>query len=252
VDRVAYPVEQALQSNEIINVFQDDFDMLGDSEAAMGGKVNTSTMIPRHYLDSDYCKNKRVTCIKFHPTRPYLVAMSMIDNMDFDTRAIIQGKSFDSQLLVLDFQDNDIISLAYLLETPIEVTTIEWHAANPNALFGGCLNGQVIVWDLTAKEKQINSSNKKSGGGGEDGGNEVSEEKAQFVHMKHLKESLLQQAHKAFVADLAFVPPTINVDKRAPSEGKHTHMISVSEDGIVNIWDTRNVDKETLKAAPDT
>lgn len=191
VDRVAYPVEQALQSNEIINVFQDDFEMLGDSEAAMGGKVNTSTMIPRTYLDSDYCKNKRVTCIKFHPTRPFLVAMSMIDNMDFDTRALIQGKSFDSQLLVLDFQDNDIISLAYLLETPIEVTSIEWHADNANVLFGGCLNGQIITWDLTAKEKQINTGSKKAAATGDSANNEVTEEKAQFIHMKHLKESML-------------------------------------------------------------
>lgn len=34
IDRVAYQVETALQSNEIINVFQDDFEMLGDNEAA--------------------------------------------------------------------------------------------------------------------------------------------------------------------------------------------------------------------------
>lgn len=96
IDRVAFNIETALQSNEIINVFQDDFEMLGDAEAASGGKVNTSTMQTRSFLDSDYCKNKRVTCIKFHPTRPYLVAMSMMDNMDFDMRAIIAGKSFDS------------------------------------------------------------------------------------------------------------------------------------------------------------
>lgn len=136
--------------------------MLGDNEAAQGGKVNTTTMQTRSFLDSDYCKNKRVTCIKFHPTRPYLVAMSMIDNMDFDTRAMIQGKSFDSQLLVLDFQDNDIISLAYLLDTPIEVTTIEWHPDKPNVLVGGCLNGQIIIWDLSSKDHMINSGKKQS------------------------------------------------------------------------------------------
>lgn len=129
--------------------------MLGDAEAAQGGKVNTTTMQTRSFKDSDYCHNKRVTCIKFHPTRPYLVAMSMIDNMDFDTRAVVTGKSFDSQLLVLDFEDNDIISLAYLLETPIEVTTIEWHPDNKNALFGGCLNGQIIVWDMSSSDHKI-------------------------------------------------------------------------------------------------
>lgn len=41
------------------------------------------------------------------------------------------------------------------------------------------------------------------------------------------------------------------MDKRNPSNGKHTHFISISEDGIVNIWDTRLVDKEALKATPD-
>lgn len=214
--------------------------------------MNTTTMQTRSFLDSDYCKNKRVTCIKFHPTRPYLVAMSMIDNMDFDVRAMIQGKSFDSQLLVLDFQDNDIISLAYLLETPIEVTTIEWHPENPNVLVGGCLNGQIIIWDLSAKDYMINTGNKKSGGDEEGGGEQVNDEKAQFMHMKHLSHSVIQQSHKAFVADLAFIPPSINTDKRSPSEGKHTHLISVSEDGIVNIWDTRTVDKDALKAVVET
>ena len=32
IDRVAYRIEEALQSNELINVFQDDFEMLGDEE----------------------------------------------------------------------------------------------------------------------------------------------------------------------------------------------------------------------------
>lgn len=36
VDKVSYAVESALSSNEIINVFQDDFQMLGDQETAVG------------------------------------------------------------------------------------------------------------------------------------------------------------------------------------------------------------------------
>lgn len=58
-------------------------------------------------------------------------------------------------------------------------------------------------------------------------------------------------SHKNFVGDIAFVPQNINVDKRNPSEGKFTHFLSVSEDGIVNIWDTRPVDKDALQKQPD-
>lgn len=77
--------------------------MLGDDEAANSGKVNTASLQSRSFLENDYCKDKRVTCIKFHPSKPYLVAMAMLDNMDFDVRAYIVGKSFESHVLILNF-----------------------------------------------------------------------------------------------------------------------------------------------------
>mgnify|MGYP000903436069 CR=1 FL=1 len=142
--------------------------MLGDDEAAAGGKVNTTTMNARTFIDNDYCKGKRVSCIKFHPTKPYWVAMSMIDNMEFDTRSLIAGKSYESYVLILNFSDNHIITLGHILETPIEISTIEFHPENPNVLTGGCLNGQVIVWDLTSVDHRIANNSKKGDSGGGD------------------------------------------------------------------------------------
>jgi dynein intermediate chain 3, axonemal len=96
------------------------------------------------------------------------------------------------------------------------------------------------------------------GGGGDDddnvaavAGGDDDEKQQTIVKMKHLCQSSIIASHKNFVADIVFVPPTINVDKRNPSEGKYTHFISASEDGIVNIWDTRQVDKEQLKKTPE-
>lgn len=43
--------------------------MLGDDEAASGGRVNTTNMNSRTFIENDYCKGKRVSCIKFHPTK---------------------------------------------------------------------------------------------------------------------------------------------------------------------------------------
>ena len=230
--------------------------MLGDEEAAAGGKVNNAQMQQRTFIENDYCKGKRVSCIKFHPTKPYLVAMSMIDNMDFDSRSLIQGKSFESYVLILNFSDAHIITLNYVLETPIEITTIEFHPENTNVLTGGCLNGQVIVWDLSSQDHRITSGPKAKEGGDEDGAQPVAagedDDKSQtIIKMKHLCQSSIIASHKNFVGDIAFIPPTINVDKRNPSQGKHTHFISISEDGIVNLWDTRPVDKESLKIAPE-
>lgn len=47
--------------------------------------------------------------------------MSMIENLNFDDRVTITGKSFDSHVLVLNFSDPHIVTLNYVLETPIEI-----------------------------------------------------------------------------------------------------------------------------------
>jgi WD40 repeat protein len=129
--------------------------MLGDEEAASSNKISSVNLLPRTFFEHDYCKNKRVSCIKFHPTKPFLVAMSMIENLSFDDRADITGKSFDSHVLIMNFSDAHIVTLSYVLETPIEVSCIEFHPENPNVLVGGCISGQLIVWDLSSMESRV-------------------------------------------------------------------------------------------------
>jgi dynein intermediate chain 3, axonemal len=92
--------------------------------------------------------------------KPFLVGMSMIENLSFDDRAEIMGKSFDSHVLILNFSDAHIITLNYVLETPIEVSTIEFHPENPNVLIGGCISGQLIIWDLSSSESRITTGKK--------------------------------------------------------------------------------------------
>ena len=59
-------------------------------------------------------------------------------------------------------------------------------------------------------------------------------------------------SHKNYVSDIQFIPTGVKVDrKNAPAEGRIVHFISVSEDGLVCIWDTRPVEKENLRNHPD-
>jgi len=260
VDRVAYRIEEALQSNELINVFQDDFEMLGDEEAASAAKITTVNLLPRTFFEHDYCKNKRVSCIKFHPTKPFLVAMSMIENLSFDDRAEITGKSFDSHVLIMNFSDAHIVTLNYVLETPIEVSCIEFHQENPNVLIGGCISGQLIVWDLSCSDSRIGTH----GGHGSSGAGAAKKDAARMpdeeedktqqsiVKLKQLALSSIVQSHRSFVADIQFIPATVKVDRKNPGpEGRMTHFLSSSEDGIVCIWDSRVVEKESLRNATD-
>lgn len=49
IDRVAFRVEEALQSNELIDVFIEDFEILGDEEAETSAKSNTAHGSSRQY-----------------------------------------------------------------------------------------------------------------------------------------------------------------------------------------------------------
>lgn len=155
-----FNIESALSSNEIINVFQDDFQMLGDEEAAVSAQNSTQSLIdaPRRYSDQTYVKDMSVSCIKFSPHNPNWVAFSLVKNMEFGQRVEIMGTSFEAHILILDFSDSQMIQLAYDLVSPVEITCFEFHPDNERVIMGGCLNGQVITWDLYSADHRVGNN----------------------------------------------------------------------------------------------
>lgn len=208
------------------------------------------------------------------------MALSFLENISFDERAEISGKSYDSSVLVLNFADHHIM-LTYVLHTTIEVTCIEYHPDHPNLLFGGCLSGQIIVWDFSDETTRIiteddasteasdDAKGAKAGSGttaeggelkeGDDGAKpadakpEAEDDDNQdkstqsVIEMKMACISMIAYSHKTHVNDIKFVPRGIKVDKKRPSEGEITHFVSCAEDGNVLIWDSRTVSKENRR-----
>ena len=69
LDKVSFLVEEALQSNELINVFQDDFEMLAEDDGGSGGsKISSNLRDIRNMSDLHHSAKKKVTCIRFHPS----------------------------------------------------------------------------------------------------------------------------------------------------------------------------------------
>jgi len=172
--------------------------------------------------------------------------MSLINHCSFEERCGQQGKSFTSNVLILNFKDEHIITLNYVLETPVEVTCIEFHPEDPNVLFGGCINGQLIVWDIKSVDHRITANGRKP---------EVAkmpdeeEDKTQqvMVKVKELKMSNIDTSHKNYVSDIKFIPAGIKVDKKHKGDiNKSEFFISCSEDGFVLIWDSKAVEKNKV------
>ena len=69
-----------------------------------------------------------------------------------------------------------------------------------------------------------------------------------IVKLRQLALSSIVQSHKNFVADIKFIPSGVKVDrKNPPPDGRSPHFLSVAEDGLVCIWDSRPVEKEVLR-----
>lgn len=145
----------------------------------------------------------------------------MVENLSFMARTEIAGKSHSSMLLVWNFMDTHFMSPVYLLETPIEISTFEFHPENANIIIGksladlgGTISGQLIVWnfnDPINKQSRLNSIKKpatsKGGGGGK-------EEKLESEVLTHYHTSSILLSHKSAVTAIRFVPPTIKVQAR--------------------------------------
>ena len=247
VDRVAKRIEEALQSNEIINVFDSDFEKLGDDDGAGDSKNSAASKVARVFFDQTYCKNKSVTCIKFHPTMPHLAAVSLIEHLDFEDRAQVAGKSYDTHVLILNFSDSQVIFAQYALQTPVEISCLEFCPENPNVVIGGCINGQLIAWDVKSSEHKIHDGRKQEQASAQNGEEKEGGSQQAAKKMKEIVMSLIEKSHKSFVADIKFIPGSIRPDRKNPNEGKSFHFITCAEDGLFNIWDTRNIELSELK-----
>lgn len=58
--------------------------------------------------------------------------------------------------------------------------------------------------------------------------------------------SQIEKSHKSFVADIKFIPGGIKPDRKHPNNGQSFHCITCAEDGLFNIWDTRNITLEEI------
>lgn len=178
--------------------------------------------------------------------------MSVVENLEFDQRAEVVGKSFDSYVLILNFSDSQVIYAQFALQTPVEISCIEFSPENPKVLIGGCINGQLISWDLSLKDHYISEGRKseqaQAAAAKADGDDDEDKTQQQAIKVKELILSNIDKSHKNYVADIQFVPRDVKVDRKSPNDGKSFHFISIAEDGMVNIWDTRSIDINELRA----
>ncbi|XP_037070687.1 dynein intermediate chain 3, axonemal-like [Pollicipes pollicipes] len=142
-------MEAALQQNEIIDVFRNDWVKLNPSRSMMTAQQDSYLKEYQSFQDLHYSKDKQIICDDWHTTIPGLVGVSCVEQMSFDVRLRNMSRIMIVPSLVLLWNYQDPIHPRLLLEAPDDCFIFRFNPVNPNLVAGGCMSGRIVLWDLT-------------------------------------------------------------------------------------------------------
>ena len=230
-------LDDALQQNETVDIFADDFAELAEDEATLGNKNDTELKELQSYYHLEYCGSRKLTFIQWQPREKGVVAVSGARNMSFDDRVAVSGKVNTGYILL--WNQADPINPQYVLEAPGDIYCFRFCPSDQDLIIGGLESGQVAVWNLVqartaAREaKQLNDESSEKEGG------------TNTITCKPTVISAVDQSHRRTITDLAWLPLGLEVTEkgkflRKPSEMKAEHLfMSIAGDGMCLFWDLR-------------
>ncbi|XP_040896700.1 dynein intermediate chain 3, axonemal [Toxotes jaculatrix] len=235
----------ALQQEQIMNVFLDDWKALGTGAEAddWSGKVSEGLMLYQVFTDQKYTKDKKISSINWHPTINGVIAVALTEKME---EPLNESTTFDvrpSYIVFYCFFDPSNPQL--LLECPDDIFAFEFCPSDPNIIVGGCMNGQVVLWDISAYVMHLqgtqSSGKKVSVNTNTFDLDDKNENKTAVV--RYCAVSALENSHKARITEVQWLPPTFEVTRSGvPVENKYNTSVQVvtcSPDCAIMFWDVR-------------
>ncbi|KAM4642787.1 dynein axonemal intermediate chain 3 [Discoglossus pictus] len=252
VNSVSLRLELALQQNEIMNAFFDDWKALSGEESTLGGKPDSHLKEFQTFTDLSFSKGKTISCINWHPTIPGLIAVSVTERLSFEDRLNESSKLVLKPSMIIFWSFNDPIHPQLLLECPDDVYCFEFCPSNPNIIAGGCINGQVVLWDISAHEEKLTM--KKPGVNPTPAPKTGLETKApkgpQFV--RFCAVSSIEHGHRNVITDIHWLPDFLELSRAGiPYENKNgcsVQLVTCSPDCNVMFWDIRLLKPSTQTA----
>ncbi|KAJ3055753.1 WD repeat-containing protein 63 [Rhizophlyctis rosea] len=254
---VSIRFEKALQQNNMIDIFDDDYQNLGEEDVALEQGAHTYLQEYQSFTDLKHSKDKSISCVDWHPTIKGVVGISCVQRLAFDEWVEKGFPMRSKQSLILIWSFHDPIIPQLMLEAPEDVGCFQFNPYDPNLVIGGLKNGQLILWDIGEYSDKL-KSNRKSGkdnggdesivGGGLSGGGNVTGgdkgERQTDVPIVHwLAVSSIEASHRAPVTDVQWLPRSLELGQHGEvlekGENGHRQLVTTSLDGQVCFWDMR-------------
>jgi dynein intermediate chain 3, axonemal len=240
LQRVSPLVELNIRRNEALDLFLDDYSQLEEEEGVGGKRGDTSLKEFQYFTHIEYSKDRRVLNISWVPETRGMVAVSVGGQESFDERADGYGVVKLSYVLVWNFSDQ--ILPQFVLEAPVDVSCFQFNESNRNLVAGGCVNGQVILWNV---EKVMEMAQEKKVRRGDDKDDTVKEDSdspiVPGVRWKYI--SAIVDSHYGVVTSIQWLHPSIEILPSGKTEPcdliQRNQLITSSTDYNVCIWDIR-------------
>ncbi|NXP00041.1 WDR63 protein, partial [Certhia brachydactyla] len=149
-------MEIALQQNEIMDVFFDDWKALAEDQEE--GKPDVYLKAYQTFTDVQYLKNRTISCVRWHPTIYGIIALSAREQLSYEEQVNLSNKSLLHQSVILLWSFFDPICLQLVLKAPEDIYCFQFSPSDPNIIAGGCVDGQVVLWDISKHEKRLEST----------------------------------------------------------------------------------------------
>ncbi|KAJ7548217.1 hypothetical protein O6H91_07G003200 [Diphasiastrum complanatum] len=220
----------ALQQNEVMDLFEDDFSSFGEEDDHFGRKsVNVITEY-MSFSDLSFSKGKMISAIDWMPGKQGILAAACCESKPFDERLQSAGKPSNSYVLVWSFVDP--IHPQIMLESYSDIFSLRFNPSSPQFIAGGCHSGQVILWDISLAQEQMERKSKVREDY-EQGKEKDKSHKAPVVLCSLL--SLSEKSHNSIVSDLHWLPDGLQLDASGKitkgHAGKAHILLSVAADG---------------------
>ncbi|XP_013970341.1 dynein intermediate chain 3, axonemal isoform X4 [Canis lupus familiaris] len=217
LNNVSVSVEIALQQNEIMNTFVDDWKCLAEEESTFGDKTDTHLKEYQSFTDLHNLKEKMVTSVSWHPTIYGLIAVSVAVRLSLEERVHFSGKLLLQPSLILF-----------------------WSFSDP-------IHPQIVMWDITAHADRI--ENIKTGGSR----SKKATLKPMFLlepdsnkeatYIRHCAVSSIENGHKKVITDIHWLPDTFEINRMGSvfenRSGICCQLVTCSADCTICFWDIR-------------
>ena len=251
LQRIKPKMEEALQSNETINIFMNDFDLdkfnrIGNEE----GIKNSGEQEARTFRDNSAgTKNKKEKCVHWirsiDSSIPF-IAHSLKRNFTFEENVKIIGVPYQSSVLFWNIKDVEQNSPVFEVVTPGEVTCFEFDPNNVNNMVIALSSGQLMFikfFDIINILKTHGNTDMYS-----------------YLKKADVKEfyvynlSSLKWTHQSLITAVKWFPPGYSYKKKgqmqfSPDEHESSIVVSLGEDGIAMVWDFKGLSLHEKKSA---